>query len=409
MQPTVVVAVEEVLAPRVGGPRARGRRATPHRPRSGPAGCRRTRAAHPAAGHDGGRVGGWCVPLARGDRRRRDPSVVTPLGCQTQDMTRTDLRTAIAERPVVLDGGLATLLEARPRPLERPVVGPAAARRSSEPSSGAHREFFTAGAEVATTASYQVSFQGFGAEGADRDEVERLLRRSVELAAAARDARRARRAGWPPRWARTARCWPTARSTAGDYDLDVAGLRAFHRPRLDVLARPSGGHADLLAIEDDPVPGRGRGRARRARRHRRPCVAVPVGRWTAAPAPASRIAEAFAMAADVAEVVAVGRQLLLARRRRAAVPLAGAHGPLVAYPNSGQGWNAATRPWEGRSAFDAGRRRRVVARRRAPGRRVLPRRPRRRSPPCRATPQHHPLRAHAVSTTSRWVARVIAT
>ena len=35
------------------------------------------------------------------------------------------------------------------------------------------------------------------------------------------------------------------------------------------------------------------------------------------------------------------------------MPLAGAHGPAVVYPNSGQGWNAATRAWEGRSAFDA--------------------------------------------------------
>jgi homocysteine S-methyltransferase len=34
--------------------------------------------------------------------------------------------------------------------------------------------------------------------------------------------------------------------------------------------------------------------------------------------------------------------------------LAGAAGPLVAYPNSGQGWDAVHRTWTGESAFDAG-------------------------------------------------------
>ena len=38
----------------------------------------------------------------------------------------------------------------------------------------------------------------------------------------------------------------------GDYDLDVAGLRAFHRPRLDVLASTVGEGADVLAVETIP-------------------------------------------------------------------------------------------------------------------------------------------------------------
>ena len=38
----------------------------------------------------------------------------------------------------------------------------------------------------------------------------------------------------------------------GDYDLDVAGLREFHRPRLDVLASTVGEGADVLAFETIP-------------------------------------------------------------------------------------------------------------------------------------------------------------
>ena len=99
-------------------------------------------------------------------------------------MTRTDLRTAIAERPVVLDGGLATLLEEHGHDLSSDLWSARLLRDDPSAIERAHREFFTAGAEVATTSSYQVSFEGFGAEGADRAEFERLLRRIVELAAA---------------------------------------------------------------------------------------------------------------------------------------------------------------------------------------------------------------------------------
>jgi homocysteine S-methyltransferase len=63
--------------------------------------------------------------------------------------------------------------------------------------------------------------------------------------------------------------------------------------------------------------------------------------------------EAFAMAADVSEVLAVGVNCTTPADAGAAVPLAGAHGPVVVYPNSGQSWNAVTREWEGTSAFDA--------------------------------------------------------
>ena len=99
-------------------------------------------------------------------------------------MTRTDLRTAIAERPVVLDGGLATLLEERGHDLSRDLWSARLLRDDPGGDRAAPTgEFFDAGAEVATTASYQVVLRGLRAPRAsDRDEVERLLRRSVELA-----------------------------------------------------------------------------------------------------------------------------------------------------------------------------------------------------------------------------------
>ena len=265
-------------------------------------------------------------------------------------MSRTDLRTTTATRPVVLDGGLATLLEQRGHDLSSDLWSARLLRDDPGAIEAAHREFFAAGAEVATTASYQVSFEGFGAEGVDRDEVERLLRRSVELAAAARDAVA------PDGWV-AASVGPYGAVLAdgseyrGDYDLDVAGLRAFHRPRLEVLASTVGEHADVLAIETVP------------------CLAeveavlaeldgTGVPAWLSLSSADGRtragepLEEAFAMAADVAEILAVGVNCTTPADARRAVDLAGAHGAVVVYPNSGQSWDAEARAWTGRSAFD---------------------------------------------------------
>jgi homocysteine S-methyltransferase len=266
-------------------------------------------------------------------------------------VSRTDLQTTIADRPVVLDGGLATLLERHGHDLSSHLWSGRLLRDDPAAIERAHREFFEAGAEVATTASYQVSFEGFGAEGVDRAEVEQLLRRSVALAAAARDA--AAPGGWV-----AASVGPYGAVLAdgseyrGDYALDVAGLRAFHRPRLGVLASTVGEGADVLAIETIP------------------CLAeveavlaeldgTGVPAWLSLSAAdgltraGEPLGEAFAMAAGVAEVIAVGVNCTTPADARSAVAVAGAHGPAVVYPNSGQAWNAVSRAWEGRSAFAA--------------------------------------------------------
>jgi homocysteine S-methyltransferase len=265
--------------------------------------------------------------------------------------TSGDLRETIAARPVVLDGGLATLLERHGHDLSSHLWSARLLRDDPSAIEAAHREFFAAGAEVATTASYQVSFEGFGAEGVDRAEVERLLRRSVALAAAARDSVA------PDGWV-AASVGPYGAVLAdgseyrGDYGIDVAGLRAFHRPRLAVLASTVGDGADVLAVETVPclaeveallaeLDGSG----------------VPA--WLSLSAAGGRtragepLEEAFAMAADVAEVIAVGVNCTTPADATAAVPLAAAHGAAVVYPNSGQGWDAVARAWTGRSAFDA--------------------------------------------------------
>ena len=173
------------------------------------------------------------------------------------------------------------------------------------------------------------------------------MRRSVQLARRARDEHR------PDGWV-AASVGPYGAYLAdgseyrGDYDLDVDGLRAFHRPRLDVLA-DSG--ADVLALET--VPCLAEVEALCAEVDGTGTVA-----WLSLSAEGDRtragepLADAWAMAADVAEIVAVG--VNCCAPGDVVTALGDADGPLVAYPNSGQGWDAVRRAWTGESAFDAG-------------------------------------------------------
>jgi homocysteine S-methyltransferase len=258
-----------------------------------------------------------------------------------------DFRHSVTDGVVVLDGGLATLLEARGHDLTSDLWSARLLTDEPEAIAAAHGEFFAAGAQVATTASYQASFDGFATLGLDAAQAADLMRLSVALARRARDEHR------PDGWV-AASIGPYGAYLAdgseyrGDYDLDVTGLRAFHRPRLDVLA---GAGADVLAVETVP------------------CLAeveaicseldgTGVTAWLSVSADGDRtragepLDEAWRMAADVAEIVAMGVNCCAPDDVTTA--LADATGPLVAYPNSGQGWDAERRTWTGASAFDPG-------------------------------------------------------
>ena len=95
----------------------------------------------------------------------------------------------------------------------------------------------------------QASFDGFAARGIGRNDAERLMRRSVELAMAARDEVGGRR-----RWV-AASVGPYGAALAngeeyvGRYGLSVAELADWHRPRLEILADAG---ADVLAMETVP-------------------------------------------------------------------------------------------------------------------------------------------------------------
>ena len=81
---------------------------------------------------------------------------------------------------VVLDGGLATQLEAQGHDLRDNLWSARLLRGEPNEIVAAHRAFFDVGADVAITASYHATYAGFAKVGIDEEEATRLLALSVK-------------------------------------------------------------------------------------------------------------------------------------------------------------------------------------------------------------------------------------
>jgi homocysteine S-methyltransferase len=251
---------------------------------------------------------------------------------------------------LISDGGLATELEARGHDLSDDLWSARLLVDAPEEIVAVHCAFYRAGASIATTASYQASFDGFAERGIGRNDAARLLRRSVELAMAARDEVGGQRwvaASVGPYGAALA----NGEEYVGRYGLSVAQLADWHRPRMEILADAG---ADVLAVETVPDVDEAEALVGLVRD-----LGVPAwlsytiaGTTTRAGQP---LADAFAVAAGVPEIVAVGVNCCAPDDVLAAVEIARdvTGRPVVAYPNSGEAWDGARRTWVGSSGWSA--------------------------------------------------------
>lgn len=253
---------------------------------------------------------------------------------------------AVSNNTVLIsDGGLATELESRGHDLSDDLWSARLLFDAPDEIRAAHRAFFHAGAAVATTASYQASFEGFAAGGIDRDDAERLLRRSVELAAQARDE-----VGGEGRWV-AASVGPYGAALAngeeyvGRYGLSVERLADWHLPRLEILARAG---ADVLAIETVPDVDEAEALMCLLRRLGRPAWLSYTISGTATRA-GQPLAEAFTVAADVPEIVAVGVNCCAPADVLPAIQIARevTDKAVIVYPNSGEEWDGERGAWVG--------------------------------------------------------------
>lgn len=293
------------------------------------------------------------APLRDGTK----PGAARPASGGAYDRSvRIDPLRPILERDgvVILDGGLATQLEAQGNDLADRLWSARLLAEAPEEIVRAHLAYFRAGARVATTASYQATFEGFAERGIDHAEAARLIARSVELAAEARARHVAEvapadagpllvAASIGPYGAMLA----DGSEYRGRYGRSVAQLRDFHRERMAVLAETE---ADLLACET--IPELEEGIALVELLDETP-DAVAWLSFSCADGGHLRsgvpIEEAVAVADGAQRVVAVGvnctaPELVEELLSRAATVTAK---PLVVYPNSGEGWDAVARAWTG--------------------------------------------------------------
>ncbi|POX63322.1 homocysteine S-methyltransferase [Streptomyces sp. Ru62] len=270
--------------------------------------------------------------------------------------TSPSLTDALAAGTVVLDGGMSNQLESAGHDLSDELWSARLLAERPEAVTEAHLAYYLAGASVAITSSYQATFEGFGKRGIGREEAARLLGLSVELAREA--AGKARGAGVSrPLWV-AASVGPYGAMLAdgseyrGRYGLGVDELERFHRPRMEVLAAAA---PDVLALETVPDADEAAALLRAVRG-----LGVPA--WLSYTVEGTRtragqpLEEAFGLAADADEVIAVGVNCCAPEDVPGAVEIAArvTGKPVVVYPNSGEAWDARARAWRGRTTFGAG-------------------------------------------------------
>jgi homocysteine S-methyltransferase len=158
---------------------------------------------------------------------------------------------------VMLDGALATELESRGADLDHDLWSAKILVESPELIRQVSRDYLQAGADIIASASYQASFEGFLKHGINRERATGLMQLSVDLAVLAREAFWARnenrRGRVRPLVAASigpyGACLADGSEYSGDYGLTKQQLKAFHRPRMEVLADTD---ADLMMFETIP-------------------------------------------------------------------------------------------------------------------------------------------------------------
>ena len=254
---------------------------------------------------------------------------------------------------MILDGAMATELERRGADLADPLWSAKILVESPALIREVHYDYFLAGADVATTASYQASFSGFRQRGIGTERAAELMRLSVSLASEARDRY------WAEPAHRTERLRPLVAASIGPYGafladgseyrgaygLSVAELMAFHRPRMAQLATSG---ADLLACETIPCQVEGEALVRLLAEFPHItawlsfscCDAVHVCHG-------ELFTDCVALANQTEQVVAVGVNCTPPQYVETLLKAAYATTtkPLIAYPNSGEIWDGAAKCW----------------------------------------------------------------
>lgn len=260
------------------------------------------------------------------------------------------IKKALAKEPfLVLDGAMGTELDARGFDVSDPLWSAKALYDKPELIQSVHEDYFAAGADVGTSASYQATVEGFESRGFSRDEARELMVRSVRLVQAAGAA-----ATGPIAPMAAASIGPYGAYLAdgseyrGDYGKSRAELRDFHSERIAILASAK---PDLFACETIPVLDEALAECEELARHGEDIPAwvsfsCKDGQQTNA---GDDVRDCARVLDGLPQVAAIGINCTapdyvasLIRRMRE-----GTEKPIVVYPNTGEVYDGKTKTWHG--------------------------------------------------------------
>ena len=251
---------------------------------------------------------------------------------------------------LVLDGAMATELEARGCDLTDSLWSAKVLIENPELIYQVHYDYYRAGAQVAITASYQATPQGFAKRGLMETESLRLIGRSVELASRAR-ADYLSVAPQAGNLLVAGSVGPYGAFLAdgseyrGDYTLLQAEMMDFHRPRIRALVEAG---ADILACETLP-----------SFQEIQALVSL-LAEFPETPAwfsftlrdsdhlsDGTPLKDVVALLESCPQAVALGLNCIALDRVTAALQTLSrlTAKPLVVYPNSGEQYDAASKTW----------------------------------------------------------------
>lgn len=258
---------------------------------------------------------------------------------------------------LVLDGAFGTELARRGFDTNDELWSAKALFEKPELVEAVHRDYYEAGADVSTSASYQATVEGFEKKGFTREQAKELIVRSVRLVQQARDAfwqQTEKRAGRPQPLA-AASVGPYGAYLAdgseyrGDYKASRAELADFHAERLAILvaAKP-----DILACETLPLLDEAR--AILEDLHRYP----DMGAWISFSCKdpehtcgGDDVADCARLLDRESQVAAIGVNCTAPQYVADLIRNIRAHTtkPVVVYPNTGETYDAVTKTWHGSS------------------------------------------------------------
>jgi homocysteine S-methyltransferase len=254
---------------------------------------------------------------------------------------------------ILLDGGLATELEAQGQEISSSLWSASLLKTNPEAIIKAHLAYLRAGAQCIISASYQASRNGFIALGLSETDADALITSSVTLAQKARDIYLAENPllSYTPMIAASVGPFGATLHDGseyyGKYEIDQPGLRHFHRERLQLLDNSG---ADVLACETIPSMTEAAVLAELLQDVKTPAWISFSCRDSHCISDGTPLGRAAALFKDHPRVLAIGVNCtpahlispLIMELCKAAPGKA-----IVVYPNSGEKYEAATYSWSG--------------------------------------------------------------